>query len=302
MLVDELLAPGEVGMLHGQPRDGKTWAALDLAIAVATAGTAYGLDRLRAPRARPVLIVGNEDSRAAYAERFRLLLAGRGLATPPDTLRLLVGRGASLDEADWRERLLDEVRRDGVGLVIIVPLRSVTGAADQGPAELRPVSAFLRRMVGETGCAVLVVHHDVKPRPDAADARRRAQRASGGGLFSTVDAPVHVERLDQTRSLLTPDGTKHRPDPAPLVVERQSGDGWVRLIAETTSAGTADDLALDHAIVDHLRQSGGGSQRAIVRAVGKHHQLVKLALDRLLATGVVDTAEGPRRAQLWFLR
>jgi hypothetical protein len=302
MLVDGLLAAGEVAMLHGQPRDGKTWAALELTLAVATGTGAFSLDRLRtSDGAQRVLLVGNEDSRNAYKQRFTLLLAGRGLTEAPETVRLHVGRGVSLDDANWRARLLDEVRRDSIALLVIDPLRSVTAAADQGPAELRPVATYLRQVV-ETGCAVLVVHHDVKPTPNAIDARRRAQRASGGGLFSTVDAPIHVERLDPTRSLLTPDGTKHRSDAAPLVVERQAGAGWVRLVGETTTAASAADVALDAAVVDYLRRSGGGSQRAVTRALGRHHHAVRAALDRLLAAGVVDVAEGPRRAQLWCLR
>lgn len=301
-LIGDLVALGEIAMLHGQPRVDKTWIVCDLSLSLATGTRACRLDRLAVTEARRVLLVSNEDGAARYLERLRLLAAGRGLDTLPDTIYLLVHRGVSLDDATWQHRLIDEIRREAIALLILDPFRSVTAAADQGPAELQPVARYLRRLLGETGAAVLMVHHDTKPQPGISDTRRRAQRASGGGVFSVVDAPMHVERIGERRTLIMPDGTKHAPDPAPIIIERQAGDGWIRLVGQTTSGASAGDVALHASIVEHLRQSGGGSQRAIVTAVGRHHRLVGAALKQLQAAGTVDMAEGPRRARLWCLR
>jgi RecA-family ATPase len=96
------------------------------------------------------------------------------------------------------------------------PLRSLTAAADQA-RELKPIVTFLRRLMRETGCAVLIVHHHTKP-GEKPDQRRRPQRASGGGIFSIADAPIHVETIDQNRRLLVPTAFKFCADPAPITL------------------------------------------------------------------------------------
>ena len=47
---------------------------------------------------------------------------------------------------DRPSRLIAEVKRRAIGLVVLDPLRSVTGCVDQGPADLQPFdpAAFAR--------------------------------------------------------------------------------------------------------------------------------------------------------------
>lgn len=301
MVFDELLALGEIGLIHGQPRDGKTWVALEIAIALALQESPFRMGRLRAPRARRTLIVSNEDGPAAYAHRLQLLCAGRAVL-PPDGIHLLVGCGVWLDDPASQRRVANTVIDQGIELVILDPARSLTGCVDKGPSDLQPFSRYLRRLVGDTGVAVLVIHHDTKPMAGVTDTRRRAQRSSGGGLFSIADAPMHLERLDENRSLLTPDGFKHRSDPEPFVVHRQITDDWARLTGESTAGASADDVALHALVLDYLRNSGGGSGRGIATAVRRRRDDVNRALEQLLQAGAVDMAEGPKRSKLWCIR
>ena len=183
-LLGDLIALGEIAMLHGQPRDGKTWVSLEIAIAAALAVPAFDLPRLTPSRPCVVLIVSNEDAEHRYADRARMLLAGRGVFSAPDTIHFIVGLGCNLDDPSWQARLITEAKRLGAELIILDPLRSLTSAVDQGPSELQPLASYLRRLVRETGAALLAVHHDTKPPAGIADTRRRAQRASGGAIFS----------------------------------------------------------------------------------------------------------------------
>ena len=292
MVIGELLALGEIALLHGQPRDGKTWCSLQIAVSIALgSGAAFGLPRFSVDQPRRVLIISNEDSTSIYSDRTASICAGHS-AEAPDGIYFLVGVGVWFDDPEWQAFVITEIRQQRVDVVIVDPARSVTSAVDQGPRELQPFARFLRRLVTETGVAVLLVHHDTKPLAGVTDTRRRAQRSSGGGLFSIVDAPIHVERLDETRSLVTPDGFKHRRDPDPFVVQRQSGDGWVRLVGESTTATAATDVALSAAITEHLRTFGGGSGRAIATAVRRRRDDVNRVLEQLCEAGVVDVAEG----------
>ncbi len=49
-LLGDLIAVNEIAMLHGQPRDGKIWASLEIAIALTLGEAAFGLPALTAVR------------------------------------------------------------------------------------------------------------------------------------------------------------------------------------------------------------------------------------------------------------
>src|SRR5438105_3083223 len=85
-LVNELIPAGVIALLHGEPRTRKSWAALDIAIAVATGNTrAFGLERFAVGRPLPVLYSSQEDGAALVRGRAKALLRGRGIETWPDT-------------------------------------------------------------------------------------------------------------------------------------------------------------------------------------------------------------------------
>ena len=299
LLVGPLLARGETALLHGPPRALKTWSALEMAIAATTGTSAFGV--LEVPAEARVLYVTNEDRAATVADRLRGLLAGKGFTAAPSGFRLLVGAGVSLDDPVWRERLIDEALRWDIDLVTFDPLRSVTAAVDQGPKEVQPLGQYLRRLIRETGCGVLAVHHDTKPQAGIHETRRRAQRASGGGLFSHMDAPIHAGDAGDGQTLLAPDGFKFSDDPAALLVRLVVDSDQYRLTADPTSVKTPDDIELHAAITDHLRSSGGGSTRAIAKAAATDRRTVTDALHALKGAGTVDMVIGARKAQLWHL-
>ncbi len=53
-LVNELAWQDTISMAHGQPRDGKTLAELEIALAASTGTNAFGMDRFFVPKAIPV--------------------------------------------------------------------------------------------------------------------------------------------------------------------------------------------------------------------------------------------------------
>ena len=217
-LIDPLIAREETALLHSQPRDGKTWFALDGGLAVAT-GSRFA-DRWNTTQGN-VLYRSNEDGQRQIAGRLKMLLTGRGINRPPDSFRLFVGKGLWLDGSEWQRKLVAEVIDFDISLVIFDPLRTLTGCVDKGPADLQPFSRFERRLINETGCAIQNLHHDTKPSAiGLPDDCRPVQRASGGGLFSTMDAPISIERVGDDKARFVPDGYKHCHSPAPFLVER----------------------------------------------------------------------------------
>lgn len=300
-LLGDLIALGEIAMLHGQPRDGKTWVSLEFAVAVALGASAFGLPALTAARAGAVLIIGNEDAEGAYVDRLGQMCRGRGIdASTLAHLHFMVRMGVSLDDATWQVRIIAEAKRLAVALIVIDPLRSVTARTDQGPAEFQPVALYLRRLLSETGAAIVLVHHDQKPQPGIVDTRRRAQRASGGGIFSNVDAPIHVVSGGDGRTLLTPEGFKHAPDPDPLAIVRQHDGDAVRLVAETTTAASVADVELHTRILGFLGHTPGVPGSKVAQGVRANKRATLNALRALQAAGQVEAFE-KGRAVRWFI-
>jgi hypothetical protein len=298
VVIDPLVAREETSLLHSQPRDGKTWFMLNAGLAVA-AGEIFA-DRFPTVQTN-VLYCSNEDSQRQIAKRVLMLMNGLTMTRAPEGFRLFVGRGLWLDDDDWQQRLIDEVRAFEIGLVIYEPLRSVSACVDRGPAELQPLSRFERRLIGETGCAIWRGHHETKPLTNGPDDRRPAQRASGGGLFSISDAPISIERVDDTKSRFVPDGFKHTDTPAPFIVERLASDdvAWVRVI-DAPERQSGADLALLADVRGFLREHPNSSGRQIEGAIHKQAERVRAALDTLRATGEARYVK-KGTAHLWSL-
>src|SRR5262249_48217090 len=108
-LVCDLLPAGVIALLHGEPRARKSWAALDIAIALATGTPAFGLERFSVSRPLRVLYSSQEDGRPVVQLRAKALLKGRNIDQVPKTLAFSVHKNIDFDLAEWRERLLLDI-------------------------------------------------------------------------------------------------------------------------------------------------------------------------------------------------
>ena len=236
MLVDGLV-PGEgIALIHADPRTFKSWIVEDICLSLASETKA--LTTLDTHGPVTTLYVSNEDSPRLTADRFMKLARGRGLTVLPDQLLVAVHAGTWLDDEPWQARVIELARREHVKLVALDPLRSLSGAVDKGPSDLQPFARFLRLLMQSAGCAVLLSHHDTKPINGQPDTRKRAYRASGGGLFSIADSPIHAERLgDEPAVLLHPNNWKFSETPTALEVRLIVTDDTAALVA-TSTAGT----------------------------------------------------------------
>jgi AAA domain-containing protein len=299
LVIDPLVAREETSLLTGQPREGKTWWLLAGGLAVA-----YG-DKLGgrfATEQTNVLYCSNEDGERVIAKRLQMLMNGLSKDQAPDTFRLFVGRGLWLDDPGWQQLLINEARAFNTGLVILDPFRSLSACVDKGPSELQPFARFQRRLISETGCGIWGGHHETKYVSGLPDNRRPAQRSSGGGLFSISDAPISIERVNDTKGLFVPDGFKHCETPDPFVVTRLIVDDAVYLMVSDAADGqTGADLALVEEVRDFLRSNPGRSGSEIAKQLRKQKGRVFDALESLRAAGAAQfVVKG--KAYLWELR
>ncbi len=190
--------------------------------------------------------------------------------------------GAWLDDESWQERIIDAVHQEHIRAVIFDPARSVTAAVDKGPSNLQPLARFLRRLMRESGCTVILVHHDTKPLVGQTDTRKRAYRASGGGLVSIADSPIHAERLgDDAAVLLHPNLWKFSATPPALEVRLSVADDIAVLVATPAAGADATTRVLHLEILDYLNASPDRSGSDIARAVKAAKAVVLQALDEM---------------------
>jgi hypothetical protein len=268
-------------------------------LALTTGTAAFG--RLTVGTPVPALYITNEDAWQVVGRRLTALVRGRGLDVTPDTFGFAIHGGVWLDDPAWQAWLIRRVRAAGYRVVLLDPLRSLTSAVDQGPSELQPLALFLRRLIAETGAVPILSHHDTKPSAAQRDRRQRPQRASGGGIFSIADAPIHCERVgegDPAVSLVIPTLWKVCETPPGWRVRLEWVDDAARLTAEPVTGPDDGEPALDDAIVGFLKDHPGTSGNGIQSGVHRRKEDVLAALERLQGDGRVEgTAAG--RAMRW---
>jgi hypothetical protein len=295
------LLPCDVIMLvHGHARARKSLAAFELALAAATGTAPFGLARFKPAEPVAVLYVMEEDPRDLTRTRLRALVDERCFP-PPDSLHVAVRRGISLDDPVWVARLIDDLKRLGVKLLVLDAARRLSAKTDEGPAKVREVTACIRRIVTDAKVSVVVVHHDTKPPQNGQDQRQRSQRASGGDWFAACECPVSVERVNDTESLVYPQDYKFSGDPDPFTFACEVADRLVtRLVGADVAADEAEVAGARGRVLAWLKANGPATRTDMRKAgLGGWHT-VEAALEHLTKAGKVDAAPGRKAGSVRY--
>lgn len=303
MIFPELLPRGVIMLIHGEPRARKSLAAFELALAAADGSAPFGLKRFAPAERVSVLYVQEEDPRSLTRPRLRALVQTRCGETPPETLHVAVRRGVNLDDPAWVIRLIADLQRLETRLLILDAARRLSAKTDEGPAKVSELSAVLRRIINQTGVAIIIVHHDVKPLQAGQDSRRRSQRASGGDWFAASECPVHVERLGARESLVFPEDYKFTADPAPFTFTCEITGGLItRLAGVDTTTEDAAQAGTRGKILDWLKANPYSSKTKMKQAGLGSWDRIELALAGLLKDGRIDSGPGRKAGtHLYFV-
>jgi hypothetical protein len=301
------LVPGMgLTMVHGQPRSLKSWTAQEIGRAVSTGDAAFGLERFRVEKPQASWYLTDEGAEIEIRDNFTCLFAGRQQSAT-DLLHVTVQKAILLDDLESQVQLTHYGKQEQIRLTIFDPIRSMSAAVDQGPRELRPLASFLRFYMRETGSAVLLVHHDVKPVAGKPDDRARPHRASGGGIFSIADSPIHAELIDAgaSQTLLAPSNYKFAVAPDPFIVELEADDPkrpkWVRIQGKDTAGRAVADVVLHQRIAAFLREHPGTSGNQVATGVRGEKGKVLAALDQLFDSGQADYYQ-KGQGKYWTMR
>lgn len=178
-LIDGFLFRGQLAELVGKPGSGKTFAALSMALSVASGARWCGHG---VPSAAPVIYVAAEG---ASGIRARVLAWCQTKGIDPDSLEErfhVVPRAVQMGEDDHIAQVLALVKRTGAALVVFDTLARCTAGLEENSATDQGKAIQRADMINQqTGAAVLVVHHTA-----VHSERPRGSSAWDGALYSLL--------------------------------------------------------------------------------------------------------------------
>jgi len=203
-LVRDIWSHLAVGFIGGQPKCGKTWLALDLAVSVAS-GT-HCLGRFPVDQPGPALAYLAEDSLPHVRERLAALCAQRHISLQSLDLHLIDAPSLRLDNAEDQALLVQAISQFKPRLLVLDPLVRLHALDENSAADVSSLLGWLRALSRTHGLGIVVVHHMSKK------SRRHLGQALRGSsdLHAWADSSAYLTR-QQGKLLLT---LEHRSSPA----------------------------------------------------------------------------------------
>ena len=158
--IDGLWGAEAVGIVGGEPKCCKSFLALDMAVAVASATPCLR----RFPVARPgrVLLFAAEDALTTVRLRLEGICAAAELRLADLDLQVITAPTLRLDLELDRERLDDTVRALRPALLVLDPFVRLHRIDENVSADVAPLLAYLRGLQRHYQTAVVLVHHSRK--------------------------------------------------------------------------------------------------------------------------------------------
>ena len=279
-LIDGLWGRQAVGIIGGEPKCGKSFLALELAVAVA-AGVPC-LRRFDTDQPGPVLMFAAED--AGHIVRTRLEGIARAAGADFETLDIAVidVPVLRLDHRNDRQRLEQTVDRIRPRLVLLDRLVRLHGVDKNAVADIAPILGFLRDLQRRFEAAVLLVHHSRKSR-----ANRPGQALRGSSeLHAWGDSNLYLRRRDSQ---------------IVMTVEHRAAPGLNDIEIELADDGKGPALRLRRQVPDEAAPPPDPPEQRIVQALAEaetplsQRQIRERAAIR--ATTVADTLQSLIRAR-----
>ena len=153
-MVEALWSEQAVG---GEPKCGKSFLALDLAVAVA-AGVPC-LRHFHAARSGAVLLFAAEDAGHIVRARLEGIAKAAGAAFDSLDIAVIDVPALRIDHRAARQRLLGTVQRVSPRLLVLDPLVRLHRVDESSVADVAPILGFLRDLQRRFHAAALLVHH-----------------------------------------------------------------------------------------------------------------------------------------------
>lgn len=280
-LAEGLFLVGGAGILGGAPKTGKSFFALDLCVAVASATLCAG--RFAIPTKGRVTLLCAEDPHAVVVERLRSLARSRGLALADLPVDVIVEPVVRLPEG--LPRLRATLDKTCPSLLLLDPLIRLHRADENSAAEMSLILDGLRSLARTSKAAILLVHHTRKAPagPSAGTALRGSSDLHAFGdtnlYFRKLATDGAVELRIEHRATACPQPIQLR-----LVVDEPAA--VARFVPLDKSSAATDPIAT-RLLAALAKADAPMSARALRAALGVRNELIGDALRALAAQGRV---------------
>ncbi|MGN0745397.1 MAG: AAA family ATPase [Aristaeellaceae bacterium] len=194
-LIEGLLRQGHKMLITGPSKAGKSFALIQLTIAIAEGLSWMGMPCLKGK----VLYVNLELDRASCLHRFREVYDAMGVRpTGLQNISIWNLRGKSLPMDKLAPRMIRRARKEGYLAVIIDPIYKILTGDENSAEQMSQFCNQFDKVCTELGTAVIYCHHHSK---GAQGGKRSQDRASGSGVFARdPDAILDMIQLELTDS------------------------------------------------------------------------------------------------------
>lgn len=280
-LIEQLWGAEAVGIIGGEPKCGKSFLALDLAVSVASGTPCLG--RFRAARSARVLLFAAEDPLHLVRERLEGITAARAVDLCTLPLYVITAPCLRLDDPTHCERLSETVEKIHPALLVLDPFVRLHAIDENAAGEVAPLLAFLRHLQRKHQLAVALVHH---ARKDAARSRPGQALRGSSEFHAWGDSNLYLRRHDQLLRLSVEHRAARSPDD--LTLELATDPLALRITDSPPDAEPPRQLSavqrIEQALAGATAPLGVRDLRAACRI---RSETLCAALDALVAEGRV---------------
>jgi hypothetical protein len=286
-LIEQLWSAEAVGIIGGEPKCGKSFLALDLAVSVASGTSCLG----RFPAAGParVLLFAAEDPLHVVRERLEGITAARAVEFGHLPLYVITAASLRLDHPDHCDRLAATIEKVNPALLVLDPFVRLHAVDENAAGEVAPLLAFLRQMQRKHHLAVALVHH---ARKDAARSRPGQALRGSSEFHAWGDSNLYLRRRDRLLRLTVEHRAAQSPDD--LTLELATNPLALHVVDSPPPA----DSPTKSSAAQRIEQALSGATaplgvRELRTACRIRSETLCAALDLLLAQGrVIKSTDG----------
>lgn len=196
-LIEGLLRQGHKGLIAGPAKAGKSFALMELCVAIAEGQKWLGFQC----RKGRVMYINLEIDPASMKNRFRDIYDAWGIPwNNGKDIFVWNLRGHAMRLDDLVPKILRKIQRTGVCAVILDPIYKVITGDENNASEMGAFCNQFDRICAAAGVSMIYCHHHSK---GAQGGKKAQDRASGSGVFARdPDMLIDISPLEMTDDII----------------------------------------------------------------------------------------------------